>query len=813
MGQGLSSKDSIPAHQLEYSHRDEYGNAQKFTRTLSHNERYKIHSKADGRGKITMGIHRTLFHHTSAKTVGKGHTVNRGKGGVGAFKNYGDTTDKYGRPLTALELLKKAENDRKLEAVRMERKKREEMYQSVNNKYSNIKLNASQQKAEGDEPALAAFNRQQAILEAKQGLQGKAKSAGRAGMRALEQRIAERQRQHQQEEESKKPPVTNTFSNLNNAGVKTSPIQRRRYWNSRNDSNTDGAGDQNAGDGVGERRSSSPYVLDSGQFASEQQRRPLAAPLKLPARARPRSADRQQQSHQSIGDRFRQLQRSQSQTAATYGEHDYNSTSYDSGYAEESSQSSESAQSRAYRRRNERRNGVGAIDAAVGSHYNAQIAAAENVANAAEGQGPNVRARVAALPHGWVQYWDPNEQKHYYYHAVSKKSQWEVPAPVAKLDTYKNASFRRKRFKLLCEIGAWNSMNVKGQQLKVRRRDMMEDSYNHIMRMDYNNLKAKMRIVYEGETGIDSGGLTKDWYLEISRRLLSKESQLCLFLESTNNVYVIDQRSKIANPDYIRYYRCYGRLLAKAIFDRQVMDAPLCSALWKRIIGKIPDLEDVKEIDNVYYTSLKWILENDITDVVDETFSVMREEFGAYVVVDLVPGGREIAVTNDNKELYVQAVVDYVCGGSVEDQLAAIANGVYELVPKTTLIKFTAAEIKELVNGKDVVDINELREGVRYTGGFENGEHKTLECFWKAMESFSNQTREQVLRFVTGTSKVPLDGFDPPLTITRTEEPIETLPTAHTCFNQLVLPEYQSIDLLVEKLMYGVKHADGFHLS
>ena len=121
-----------------------------------------------------------------------------------------------------------------------------------------------------------------------------------------------------------------------------------------------------------------------------------------------------------------------------------------------------------------------------------------------------------------------------------------------------------------------------------------------------------------------------------------------------------------------------------------------------------------------------------------------------------------------------------------------------ELVPKTTLIKFTAAEIKELVNGKDVVDINELREGVRYTGGFEYGEHKTLECFWKAMESFSNQTREQVLRFVTGTSKVPLDGFDPPLTITRTEEPIETLPTAHTCFNQLVLPEYQSIDLLVE---------------
>ena len=56
MGQGLSSKDSIPEHQIRYTHRDEYGNVQTFTRTLSHSERYKIHSKADDRGKITMGI-------------------------------------------------------------------------------------------------------------------------------------------------------------------------------------------------------------------------------------------------------------------------------------------------------------------------------------------------------------------------------------------------------------------------------------------------------------------------------------------------------------------------------------------------------------------------------------------------------------------------------------------------------------------------------------------------------------------------------------------------------------------------------------
>ena len=102
----------------------------------------------------------------------------------------------------------------------------------------------------------------------------------------------------------------------------------------------------------------------------------------------------------------------------------------------------------------------------------------------------------------------------------------------------------------------------------------------------------------------------------------------------------------------------------------------------------------------------------------------------------------------------------------------------------------------------------------RYTGGYEKGKHNTIEMFWKAMESFKNETREDVMRFVTGTAKVPLDGFDPAFTITRAEgADEETLPTSHTCFNQLVLPEYRSVEKLIEKLMYAVKHGHGFHLS
>ena len=36
---------------------------------------------------------------------------------------------------------------------------------------------------------------------------------------------------------------------------------------------------------------------------------------------------------------------------------------------------------------------------------------------------------------------------------------------------------------------------------------------------------------------------------------------------------------------------------------------------------------------------------------------------------------------------------------------------------------------------------------------------------------------------------------------------------AHTCFNQIVLPDYPTLELLVEKLTYAVDHAEGFLLG
>jgi hypothetical protein len=62
---------------------------------------------------------------------------------------------------------------------------------------------------------------------------------------------------------------------------------------------------------------------------------------------------------------------------------------------------------------------------------------------------------------------------------------------------------------------------------------------------------------------------------------------------------------------------------------------------------------------------------------------------------------------------------------------------------------------------------------------------------------------------------VPLDGFDPPLNITQgdADMALNSLPRAHTCFNQLVLPRYSKYEMCVKQLRFAMENTVGFELT
>lgn len=96
-----------------------------------------------------------------------------------------------------------------------------------------------------------------------------------------------------------------------------------------------------------------------------------------------------------------------------------------------------------------------------------------------------------------------------------------------------------------------------------------------------------------------------------------------------------------------------------------------------------------------------------------------------------------------------------------------------------------------------------------------------VKWFWQAVETFDEERRARLLQFVTGSTRVPLQGFKalqgstgaagPRLfTIHLIDANTDNLPKAHTCFNRIDIPPYESYEKLYEKLLTAVEETCGF---
>ena len=91
--------------------------------------------------------------------------------------------------------------------------------------------------------------------------------------------------------------------------------------------------------------------------------------------------------------------------------------------------------------------------------------------------------------------------------------------------------------------------------------------------------------------------------------------------------------------------------------------------------------------------------------MIDETFSVTEDRFGELVTLDLIPGGQEIAVTEENKTEYVNAVVDYRVSKRVKAQFDAFISGFAELIPPDLINVFDERELELLIGGIAEIDV------------------------------------------------------------------------------------------------------------
>lgn len=350
----------------------------------------------------------------------------------------------------------------------------------------------------------------------------------------------------------------------------------------------------------------------------------------------------------------------------------------------------------------------------------------------------------------------------------------------------------------------------------VRRARVFEDSFQVFQNKTGEQIKyGKLSVRFHHEEGVDAGGVTREWFQILARQMFNPDYALFEPCAADRQTYQPNRASEV-NPEHLSYFKFVGRVIGKAIYDGRLMDAHFARSLYRQLLGKRVDYKDVEWVDPEYYKSLCWILENDPT-VLDLTFITEVDEFGRHDVIPLKENGTSIPVTMENRKEYVQLSAQYRLHTSIAKQIDSLLSGFYEIVPKDLISIFNEQEVELLISGTPDIDVDEWRAATEYNG--LSSSDPVIVWWWRALKSFTRDERAKVLSFATGTSRVPLGGFTElqgvqgvqRFSIHRAYGEPDRLPQAHTCFNQIDLPEYSSYEKLRQQLLLAINEGgEGF---
>ncbi|XP_074844171.1 E3 ubiquitin-protein ligase HECW1 isoform X2 [Carettochelys insculpta] len=356
-------------------------------------------------------------------------------------------------------------------------------------------------------------------------------------------------------------------------------------------------------------------------------------------------------------------------------------------------------------------------------------------------------------------------------------------------------------------------------KLIIRRDHLLEGTFNQVMAYSRKELQRnKLYVTFVGEEGLDYSGPSREFFFLLSQELFNP--YYGLFEYSANDTYTVQISPMSAFVEnHLEWFRFSGRILGLALIHQYLLDAFFTRPFYKALLRLPCDLSDLEYLDEEFHQSLQWMKDNNITDILDLTFTVNEEVFGQVTERELKSGGSNTQVTEKNKKEYIERMVKWRVERGVVQQTEALVRGFYEVVDSRLVSIFDARELELVIAGTAEIDLNDWRNNTEYRGGYHDG-HIVIRWFWAAVERFNNEQRLRLLQFVTGTSSVPYEGFAAlrgsnglrRFCIEKWGK-ITSLPRAHTCFNRLDLPPYPSYSMLYEKLLTAVEETSTFGLE
>ena len=353
-------------------------------------------------------------------------------------------------------------------------------------------------------------------------------------------------------------------------------------------------------------------------------------------------------------------------------------------------------------------------------------------------------------------------------------------------------------------IKPWEDGHLK---MRINRENILVESMEQILGVQMDHIHMPLRIEFVGESGIDAGGLEREWYELLTQKIFDETIGLFMCAHVDSLTYVFNPNSAEASVDHLLYFRGAGRLIGRALLEGQFMQAHLALPVLKHLLSVPISFADLEFLDQEVYKSLKYVKENNGVEALTLDFSITNRKLcGDIEIIDLKPNGRNIDVTDENKQEYIYLRLKYIMLDSYSEQLQHLMAGIFEVIPQELILVFDYQELELVLCGVPSIDIEDWK---KHTQVSDNISKELQGWFWEIVTDFTDEERARLLQFTTGSSRVPVQGFKAltsydgrvcHFTLKGIAFPDNGYPRSHTCFNRIDLPLYKKKGQLEEVL-------------
>ena len=344
--------------------------------------------------------------------------------------------------------------------------------------------------------------------------------------------------------------------------------------------------------------------------------------------------------------------------------------------------------------------------------------------------------------------------------------------------------------------------------INIRRNNLIEDALNELSKNDIK-LQNPIKVRFIGEQGVDEGGVRKEFFLLFIRQIFDPNYGMFNYNQKTRlywfNHFTFEPKIK---------YELIGIIFGLAIYNNIILDVKFPISVYRKLLGLKPTLEDMKECDPELYKNLKFLKETkdaNLKEDLDTDFTVVDDKFGEKVVYNLKPDGDKIQVDINNKDEYVDLYLDWYFNISIKEVFTSFERGFYSVFSRDLSKILSPEELELIICGTQILDFSELKRVCKYEEYKKDSQ--TIKDFWEVLLTFNEEEKKKFLSFVTGCDRAPIDGLGSlPITISNGGSDTEQLPSAHTCFNNLILPDYKNKDKLKQKILNAINYSEGFGL-